>query len=1347
MCKCEKYHDFSTQLLRQLKANNARLHKKVTQELESQPSQEAVDSKKVISKPVPAASMSSKAPAKLESTIRLESGKIPELSATNRNLSSEPLSSKASGAPAKKKVGNSEGEDIDSIEEVSVSLEEALEHLSTSCGLDCTNISTLLSSVKWQEKVDGIGLIKIYAENNDVEYKTVACCVTFFGQQTSNYKISNINVLKALIECFSVLLKKCKDGRSCRSVVLRLCDIVADKFGDKKIQPSVEDMFSSARSAVGSPLVIKKLNRCIESSKSPAVQQSYLQWLKDLIAQNGVGDFPVLSTVPMLLKSLDNKNATIRTASIETLGALYSNLGPPLLSFLNQKDLSPQLRSTLEAEFQRVGFVPTENKSNGMGSDALPRKDIMETVDKNILTDLNTTEGKDSWQVRKAALEKVLAACEGSGHYLDYSKSVPEMLKVLKARLYDTQSNLKPLAASVLGHLIISFEPDKAIRVLKQMGSAILEGLVDNKKQMREATVAALNLIISLKADNADKALFSTITGLSQDALNNTIGRQEIIPWFLANKELFNGDCNELVPHFIGCLQDKVALVRSGTETCLAHLLSHGNITKSSVDRVVIDLAPAAKRAIQLVLDRLVVTPERVIELPPVTAISEKRLAQPEVIIQSKPQSQIQPDLRGVTALKHSIPHSQPVSTLENDSQPMDVDDDELFEQEQPSVSSTKDFHPMKSISSVVASIQWPSNPKGEDYLGLLAEWQAIRSHQSLDVLFGDFNSDDQIEKELASIISSSPEELPLVAYWLMYNFASYNNASRLLAFGVSAVRWIKAITKNRSQSPDQKIVQPLVASFILCYGRSNSGDGALRHALREFIEEVDKCMGSKVTLEVILSCLDIANAHSKEFCADSLIWLIMNDGIAHCSRIQITQLFQYLNIEVKLSTASLKAKWKLLVESIVAKVGDFHKLSTILKWEPKELFLTLNISLVDEQDNSQLQFAKSYLQTTVSKVYVAMDVLLSSSIENIAHSYHELIDLLRKLYDNMVENRELLLDGQFFLKTSKVILSSVPGLTQIIGLIAALFVACSNKVGFVVNMSESTQEATCKMFITILSHYSQQESISKLTEMMVTSFVEQLSCSAAFKLLLTVIDSDGSNPKTVAVGTKLLLFKTRQSTTAASEHTGQQQLVHIIESMAAHYANQSSDSKSALDLPVSLRSVNATLKLLVDLVGNSALHKALTRSNLVVKESIVRTMILKIVSTSSDSDGLNTELVSIIKEVTTSIDKVEAVRKLFSFKQSNPNINVDLHLLKLSSAFRNFVEETMQRLAAEDKTNTTLTFGSSKAMPSDDNTQGAKSQTEAFRLIHNLKKLPSQGIDTEEYENASFNEPTVKEQ
>ena len=72
--------------------------------------------------------------------------------------------------------------------------------------------------------------------------------------------------------------------------------------------------------------------------------------------------------------------------------------------------MKPALKTMIEGEFQRVGYDPNAAskasrvvKGNGntqiSAGGVIPRVDLNTALDKNILSELTSTEGKNSWQV------------------------------------------------------------------------------------------------------------------------------------------------------------------------------------------------------------------------------------------------------------------------------------------------------------------------------------------------------------------------------------------------------------------------------------------------------------------------------------------------------------------------------------------------------------------------------------------------------------------------------------------------------------------------------------------------------------------------------------------------------------------------------------------------------------------------------------------------------------------------------------------------------------------------------------------------------------------------------------
>lgn len=79
--------------------------------------------------------------------------------------------------------------------------------------------------------------------------------------------------------------------------------------------------------------------------------------------------------------------------------------------------MKPALKTLVEAEFQRVGYDPNaaskaSRAAKGDGavvsaSGVIPRVDLNSVLDKNIVDELATTDGKNSWQVNDLVLSFV----------------------------------------------------------------------------------------------------------------------------------------------------------------------------------------------------------------------------------------------------------------------------------------------------------------------------------------------------------------------------------------------------------------------------------------------------------------------------------------------------------------------------------------------------------------------------------------------------------------------------------------------------------------------------------------------------------------------------------------------------------------------------------------------------------------------------------------------------------------------------------------------------------------------------------------------------------------------------
>ncbi len=104
-------------------------------------------------------------------------------------------------------------------------------------------------------------------------------------------------------------------------------------------------------------------------------------------------------------------------------------------------------------------------------------------------------EGKTAWKTRKEAmddLEKAINSCNG---LLETSnlKPIIDLLRALRERLSDSQSNLKPIAAKLIGSILSKTDKNAQANLGKVIFPAIVNSaLNDIKKPMRDASLAAV---------------------------------------------------------------------------------------------------------------------------------------------------------------------------------------------------------------------------------------------------------------------------------------------------------------------------------------------------------------------------------------------------------------------------------------------------------------------------------------------------------------------------------------------------------------------------------------------------------------------------------------------------------------------------------------------------------------------------------------------------------------------------------------------------------------------------------------------------------------------------------------
>ncbi len=778
-------------------------------------------------------------------------------------------------------------------------------------------IQALMDSPKWNERVDAFTAMTAQLNNTNMGGKLSRPLVAYISLKTSGLKISNVNVTKAALTLFVAAAVHVGEEPWHRPAAARLLSAFSDRLADKKLGEEAQRLFTALCEAVSPSFVVGRLIRILEASKAPAPQQAFFEWASTLITEFGAAALPVQAIAKLCETGMSNKLPAVRAAAVTLLGAFYHVMGPRVQGMLGK--LEPSQQALIEAEFAKVGYdassakAPTRaarSESTADVSIQIPRQDLLSLLAKSIPTDLVLTEGKTSWQNRKAALEAVLAACTSSGYFLDYTKATGELLRNLKTRLNDTQANLKPLAAQAIGALIASLEPKSAARALTTVGSALLACFSDSKKPMRDAALAALNAAITLRVDSgtngvaAESAMLTAILPNISEALTNPVGRLEVLGWLQPHASHLKADVGDLAIPLVSALQDKQAPVRAIAEALLAQFASQGCLSSAAFERATRDLSAATKRSFQSSLDHVktALAPiageeaqgprlgaaERLPKAPEVQAPS---LGAPQRAAKL-PSSRIPPPASAAASLKTTALTTVPFR--EDRPEPTSA-------MESVAAASSDNTEPLRKTNKASRledrKLHWPPSTEdvGESELvALQAQWEPLLSPSSLrDTLFpaardraSVLYNQDSLQPALEELTAASQHahfhhHLDFVLRWLTYALCVRETAAGLL----HVLRVIKEIMQ--SLSAQKLTLHDNEAAVLLPHLVERSGHKSDKHraAFKATIDAMRIVTSIKALQQHMLPALSCKNKRSRVVCIEALSSMVSEHGYTALGR------------------------------------------------------------------------------------------------------------------------------------------------------------------------------------------------------------------------------------------------------------------------------------------------------------------------------------------------------------------------------------------------------------------------------------------------------------------------------
>ena len=479
---------------------------------------------------------------------------------------------------------------------------------------DWSEMTTNFQSVKWNERKGAFDQLVEAVKNLSLDdASNVSALILVIKKYTKEFKEGNVNVLMSAFTAISTIADTC----SCvfpPSIASIVIPSALDKIGDRKLKKSIADMLLTLSEVLGPAAVIACIAGYMGKVKSPLAQMEVLEFLKACISDFGVSNCDAPSIVEFCCSphGIESANPKVRTATISVISVAYTQLGPPFLSMVSAKNLKPVIQSSIESECTKAGYSPetalnsVKRKSkvatrDGNGGGAGSTMDISSSVTKKMLQDMSNESDKAAWKTRSLALDAVLQICQSAGvSRFEYNRAVSDLMKALKARLSDSNSNLKVKAAQVIGNVASCVGPPVS-KFSKLILPDLLSGVGDNKKVMQSSSIEALTKWVTHDGKLCESTIESLLSYLAIAMVENKVGRVELLEWA---KPIVKTGINlaPLVNATVFCLQDRNSMVRDLAQEILEEVVN--SVGEEAIATSCRDIKPAVMRALTPILEK-----------------------------------------------------------------------------------------------------------------------------------------------------------------------------------------------------------------------------------------------------------------------------------------------------------------------------------------------------------------------------------------------------------------------------------------------------------------------------------------------------------------------------------------------------------------------------------------------------------------------------------------------------------------------------------------------------------------------------------------------------------------------
>ena len=507
----------------------------------------------------------------------------------------------------------------------------------------------------WQSRQQAVKSLGHFCDSEAFEVifsSESSSAIIFIVQEcTKNFKESNFNIVKATMELMMTLCSVHSSKEepfpiwACTAIV-GLC---VDKITDKKLSDSSLSLLSDLCAVSDPNLVVGAALRKVSTIKAPATHETLIKWTHSFCVNFGTSllTAELKTIISYLLKGCEHSNVQVRKAAYSLVGEVHSQMGPPFRAVILASALG-QVRVAIESACDENKFDPSACIAlrsrrcvvarslciEGQAMDSstgfeIPKMDLASEIGVECIAKLGSKEGKTAWKLRKEAMDEVEEALKRCSGMLSttalHLKALVELLRALKERLSDSQSNLKPLAAKLIGSVLGLVDKGSQGTLGRLVFSPLLNAAIsDGRKPMREASLKALSdgtISSDLEGGGPNglalESLMVAFVGVVGSAEIKAGGLPDVIHFLV-----------ELAPHVpdlegilgvraqplgekfaaiaIDCLASSKGETRTAAEDLLRACLQHRRISVQSLRTGLNHLKPAQQRTVSPILAGLV---------------------------------------------------------------------------------------------------------------------------------------------------------------------------------------------------------------------------------------------------------------------------------------------------------------------------------------------------------------------------------------------------------------------------------------------------------------------------------------------------------------------------------------------------------------------------------------------------------------------------------------------------------------------------------------------------------------------------------------------------------------------